>query len=644
MIGTEKLFSYAGNILRINLSNRKISVEPILPYVKDWMGASGIAVKILYDELKDWVTPYDPANKLIFSSGVLLGTPAPSACKMTVNTLGPMTGGWASSCSDSYVGGELKRSGYDAVIIEGKAHEPVYIYICDGEIRICDASGLWGKTTWETLDCLREESGDPNLHALSIGPAGENLVRGACIIQDRNRAFGRCGTGAVMGSKNLKAIVAKGSGAVKVAKPGEFFESTLRIRSRIESARNSDKFHKYGTLYVLERKQEICGLNYKNFQECAIPEDMMESIDPVKTIEKSEIARQSFPGCTLGCGRKMHFKEGPYEGLRTEACQFEALNTLQTRLAVREPSFMFKANSFCNQMGLDVDAAGGAIGWAMECYQRKIITEKDTDGGALNWGDATLTLELIRKISYREGFGALLAEGCYRASSILGRGSEYYAMHIKGQDLYEPCRGSNGWLLGTATSTRGGTHTTGALVIESAPDLDREKARKVYGAEGLDRPWEYEDKPSMVTYMEAVSRIANTLGICLYSTTCLNVDWTDLADMTELYSAATGFYVTVEDLKTIAMRQLNLEKAFNLRFTKFDRKDDMPTPRDQREPIPTGNLKGWKLDIEKYNKMLDEYYDLHGWDRETSYPKRDTLISLGLQDVASDLEKLGKLR
>jgi aldehyde:ferredoxin oxidoreductase len=643
MINTENLYSYAGSILRINLSNGLVSIAPVSKYVKEWMGASGIAIRILYDELKEWVTPYDPANKLIFSSGVLLGTTAPSACKMTVNTLGPMTGGWASSCSDSYVGGEIKRSGYDVVIIEGKSHDPVYIFIQDAEIKICDASRLWGKTTWETLDALREELGDSELHSLSIGPAGENLVRGACIIQDRNRAFGRCGTGAVMGSKNLKAIVAKGTGAVRVSRPREFIDASLRIRSKIEHARNSEKFHKYGTLYVLGRKQEICGLNYKNFQECSIPEDMMESIDPVKTIEKTEIARQSFPGCTLGCGRKMHFKDGPYEGLRTEACQFEALNTLQTRLAVREPAFMFKANTFCNQMGLDVDAAGGAIGWAMECFQRKIITEDDTDGLVLNWGDAQLALDLIKKISYREGFGNILAEGCYRASGIIGRGSGYYAMHIKGQDLYEPCRGSNGWLLGTATSTRGGTHTTGALVIESAPDLDKEKAEKVYGAEGLDRPWEYENKPAMVQYMEVVSRIANSLGICLYSTTCLNVDWTDLSDMAELYSCATGMRVAVEDLKTIAMRQLNLEKAFNLRFTNFDRKDDMPTARDLSEPIPSGNLKGWKLDIDKYNKMLDEYYDLHGWDRTTSYPKRDTLIDLGLQDAAADLEKIGKL-
>jgi aldehyde:ferredoxin oxidoreductase len=336
--------------------------------------------------------------------------------------------------------------------------------------------------------------------------------------------------------------------------------------------------------------------------------------------------------------------EGPYAGLKTECNQWEAFGTLQTRLAMREPTFMLKANAYCNQLGIDVDAAGGAIGWAMECYQRGILHEADTDGLRLDWGDADVVLELIRKICYREGFGDVLAEGCARAADLVGRDSGYYALHIKGQDLYEPCRGSNGWLLGTATSTRGGTHTTGALVIETVPDLNAEKAYMVYGATGLDKPLEYDGKAKMVTYMEAVSRMANCLGICLYSTTCLDVDQTDLLQMAELYSAATGWDTSAEDLRRHAMKQLNLEKAFNLRFTSFDRKDDMPTARDLAEPIPSGTLKGWRIDRERYDAMLDEYYDLHGWDRETSYPQRKTLIDLGLSNVADDLAKIGKLR
>jgi aldehyde:ferredoxin oxidoreductase len=529
----EPLYSYGGRILRVNLTSGEMNTEPTLPYAREWIGASGIAIKILYDELRTWVTPYDPANKLVFGAGALQGTPAPGACKMNASSLGPTTGGWASGCSDSYVGGQLKYAGYDTVVFEGRAHRPVYLWIENDTLELRDASRLWGATTWETLDRIREELGDKRLHIVSIGPAGENMVRGACIIQDRGRAFGRCGLGAVMGSKNLKAVVARGTGSVKVARPEPFMEAVVKVRRMFEKAKTRDTFRKYGTLSCLPRKQEVCGLPYRNFQDCAIPEDMLRGIDPRRTIEKYEVSRQSFPGCVLGCGRHLHITEGPYAGLRTESCQHEAMGTLQTRLAIREPTFLFKANALCNQLGLDVDAAGGAIGWAMECFERGILTENDTDGKPLRWGDSEAVLDLIEKIAFRRGFGAVLAEGCARAADLIGRDSEYYAMHIKGQDLYEQCRGSNGWLLGTATSTRGGGHTTGAIVIETVGDLDPEKAARICGEPNVHKPLDYHGKARIVLYMEALSRIANSLGICLYSTTCWDLDQIDLASVAD---------------------------------------------------------------------------------------------------------------
>ncbi len=267
MAGQEKLFGYSGRILRVNLSDGRVWTEPTDKYAKNWLGASGIAVKILYDELKPWVTPYDPANRLIFGSGPLVGTTAPGANKMNVSTLGPMINGWASSLSDSYVGGQLKYAGFDSIVIEGRAYTPVYLWIHDSRIEIRDARHLWGKTTWETLETIRKELDDPSLHVASIGPAGERLVRGACVVQDTARAFGRCGTGAVMGSKNLKAIVASGTGSVRVARPKEFMEAVIRSRELIKSAKGTANLNKYGTLCIFPRKQEVCGIPYKNFQE-----------------------------------------------------------------------------------------------------------------------------------------------------------------------------------------------------------------------------------------------------------------------------------------------------------------------------------------------------------------------------------------
>jgi len=638
----EEVYAYAGTILRINLTNGKISTEPTMKYAREWLGASGIAMKILYDELRSWVTPYEPANKIIFSAGALVGTTAPGACKSNISTLGPVTGGWASGCSDSYVGGQLKYAGYDSIVIEGKAPTPVYLWIHDDRVEIRDASGLWGKTTWETHDMVRQELRDSTLHVVSIGPAGENLVRGACVIQDKGRAFGRCGIGAVIGSKNLKAIVAKGTGRVAVAQSGRFMDTVREVREMFKKSRTLEGMRKYGTIGGLSRKQETCGISYKNFQECVLPEDMAQAIDPRKIIDNYEVARQSFPSCAIGCSRHVRITEGPYAGLETEVPQMEVVGTLQGRLGIYEPTFMFKANAYCNQLGLDVDAAGGPIGWAMECYQRGIIDEADTGGLKLNWGDADVVLELIRKISYREGFGDLLAEGSAKAADTIGRESDYYAIHVKGQELYEQCRGSLGWCLGVATSTRGGGHTTGA-VGDSRPGVDVEKGRLIFGIDNPYTPLEYEGKAQMVTYMEAVHRVNNCLGICHMNTIHWDVEHMDLPQLAQLYSAATGWETSVEDLKRMAMRQVNLEKAFNLRYTDFDRKDDMPTARDMNEPIPTGSLAGWKMDEEKYNRMLDEYYDLHGWDRETSYPTRKTLVDLGLDYVADDLEGIGKL-
>lgn len=641
MAKNEPLYSYAGKILRVNLSNGRVRTEPVHDYAREWLGSTGIAIKILYDELRSWVTPYDPANKIVFGAGVLTGTPAPGACKMSASTLGPRTGGWASGLADTYVGGELKCAGYDVLVIEGKAHRPVYLWIEDETVELRDATPLWGKTTWETLDLLRSELRDPSLHILSVGPAGENGVRGACIIHDRARAFGRCGTGAVMGMKNLKAIAVRGTGAVKVANRDRFMEAVRNVREMFKTARGVDEMQKYGTLKLLEKKQGVSGVCYKNFQETYFPEAMAEAIEPKKSIEKYMVARQNFPGCPIGCGRHLYITEGPYAGLVTEANQWEVVSTLQGRLAIEEPTFMFKANALCNQLGLDIDAAGGAIGWAMECYQRGILTEKDTDGLKLKWGDAGVALELIRKIVYREGFGEILAEGCARAADLLGRESGYYAMHIKGQDLYESCRGNLAWSLGTTTSTRGGGHTTGA--IETLPGVDAEKMRAIYEVENAENVLEYDGKAKMTAYMEAVHRVNNCLGICHFNTIWGNLDLIDLPQMAELYSAATGWETSVNDLKRMAERQLNLEKAFNLRFTRFDRKDDLPTLRDLSEPIPTGPGAGWKMDFDRYNRMLDEYYEIHGWDRRTSFPTREALVRLGLEQVADDLEKIGKL-
>jgi len=460
--------------------------------------------------------------------------------------------------------------------------------------------------------------------------------------------MGRCGTGSVMGSKNLKAVVARGSGAIKIAQPERFLAAVKASRSVFRDHPATNVMQTYGALSLLPPKQACSGINFKNFQESTVPDDAVDRMDPRHQVDAYEVKKQSFPGCGLGgCSRWMYFTEGSYAGLTCESCQWEAISTLQGRFGVvDEPAFAFKANAFCNEYGLDIDTAGGAIGWAMECYQRGIIDESDTDGLKLEWGDTGVVLELMRKIAYREGFGNILAEGCYRAAKILGRDSDYYAIHVKKQDLYENIRGAMAWGLGATTATRGGGHTTGSIWFETTGlGPNAEKAQKIYDvdSEAISNPLAYDGKSKMVTYQEALHKVINCLGICVYNTISYNLDFLDLPEIAEIYSAATGWETTVDDLKSIAMKQLHLEKAFNLRFTDFDRKDDMPPPRELQEPIATGPFEGWSLEAEKWGRMLDDYYDLHGWDRATSYPTRGTLEQAGLGYVADDLQKIGKL-
>lgn len=636
-------YGYTGRTLRVNLTSREIKVEDNTKYFKDWLTSSGYAAKVIYDEVKEWVTPFDPANKLIFSAGVLIGTLAPGACKMNISTIGPMTGGWATGSSDSYTAMELKHAGYDAVIVEGRSHFPCYLWITDEKVEIRDATALWGKTTWETLDAIRVELNDDKLHVVSIGPAGENLVRGACIIHDRNRGFGRCGMGAVMGSKNLKALVCKGKQPIKIADGDGFMRKSMELRKRIIDAPNTEKFSEYSTLGIFKKKQDLGAIPYKNCQESVFPEDTDVSMDPALVVEKYTVAKQNFPGCPIGCARHMEITDGPYKGLVTEGNHWEPFGTIVARCGCTEPTFMVKVSAYCNELGVDFNLAGGAIAWAMECYQRGILTKEDADGLALEWGDEEVILELIRKIAYREGFGNILAEGCKRASDIIGRDSSYYAIHMKGQDLYECLRGSNAWALGAIVSTRGGGHTTGTCGFEQMLAVDDDKAFKVLGIRNVDDPLTYEGKAEITYLYEVLHRINNSTGICHQNTIYNNLDYIDVPDIAELLTYATGVKFTKDDLRDIAMRQLNLEKAINARFTDFSRKDDMPTLRDQTEPLRKGKMDGWRLDMVKFNQMLDRYYELHDWDIETGYPTRRILEKYGLDYVADELEKIGKI-
>jgi aldehyde:ferredoxin oxidoreductase len=640
-----EIYGYAGRILRVDLTAAKVSVEPTIKYAHEWLGGSGLAQWILYNEVKPDIRPLDPGNKLIIGTGAFNGTLAPGSSRVTADAKSPMTGGVGSSNSDGFFSTELKFAGYDLIVFEGKASKPIYLWIDDDKVELRDAFHLRGKTTWETDEKIKQDMADDRIQIMCIGPAGENLVRGACIIVNKGRGLGRCGLGAVMGSKNLKAIAVRGTGAVEVADPARFINAVDDSRKVFSNEGKESKQTQYGTLRITANKQNICGIPYRNFQYLDLPVDsftkLNKAIHDWQTNYRTRII--GYPACPRPCDRYFKIERGPYAGLKCGGVQFETIADYAGKLGVDDPDFNIKINAYCNQLGLDVDLPAGSIGWAMECYQRGILKDSDTDGMKLAWGDAETILELTRKIAYREGFGEILGEGCARCAQKFGKESEYFALHVKGQDLYEVIRSAIGWGLGVCVSTRGGGHTTGAPALETSPMVDLDLAEQVYGVRALGNPLAFEGKVALVGYMEHLTRINNSTGLCHSLTTWSNPAFIGLPEIAELYSAATGWETTEDDLKRKAARMLNVEKAFNILHVGFSREDDYPPQRCLEEPIPRGSAAGFQIRREKWDRLLDEYYDMHNWDKKTGFPTRECLEELNLEQIADELEKVDRL-
>jgi aldehyde:ferredoxin oxidoreductase len=636
---------YAGKILRIDLSTGTVCIEPTTEYARKWLGGTGINQWILYQELKPWVTPYEPTNAIVIGAGPLVGTLVPGACRLSMASKNVFSGGVGTSSCGGHFAPELKFAGYDHIVLKGRARSPVYLWIDDEHIEFKDANSIWGKTTWETDDLIKQDIGDKDIQILCIGPAGENLVRGACVIANRNRAAGKCGLGAVMGSKNLKAIAVRGTGGVKVAQPDRFMGFVDGLCERLEKSTIIGRFANYGTHGIWPLKNQSCSVPYKNFQEAYVPEQSAKQIEPDIFLSKYKEKDIACAACPIHCSNFYRVNEGPYCGLSSEGFELETSVSFAGKLAIDYAPAIIKGHTLCNQLGLDVDNSTTTIAWAFECYQRGIITQQDTDGLKLEWGDYGVVFELLRKQAYRDGFGSILAEGCRHASDIIGRDSQYYAMTMKGQDLYEEIRLPVGWGLGTCVATRGGGHTTGApgneIFAALNPDF-AEVAKRVFGVKTLD-PTSYDDKPTLVVCTERLQELNNSLGICIFATAWLDPAQMSFEEIAGLYSAATGWEVKPDTLIKTADRILNLEKAFNVLHAGLGRKDDYPQERFLVEPIKTGPLKGFALSKEKYGEMLDEYYGIRGWDVISGLQTKKCLQTLDLMDVADDLENAKKI-
>lgn len=616
-------------ILRINLSTRKITTERMGEKLIDlFLGGRGINRWILLNEIEKGVKAFDLKNKIVIGTGLLVGSSAPGACRVQIDTLSPFNNGVASGNGGGFFGAQLRFAGWDNIVIEGKAKDLVYIYIKDKDVRIMDAKNILSKTTWETQDAIQAIHGK-NTAVLAIGPAGENLVYSATIIVDKYRSVSRCGIGAVMGSKNLKAIGVEGTGSVIPVNQKSFKKKSAQLTLKMLKSKIGKDLKKFGTTLFLNFTNDFSWNPVRNFQDSYVDPKKIKNIFPNNWLNITSEKIKSCFGCPIGCSFLRTVTDGPYKGTKTATCQANAFWDFSTKLDIYDPAVVHKAQELCNRYGLDIDSASGAISWAYECYEKGIIDQKDTDGLELVWGHDEPLIILLKKIAMKDGFGKILAYGCHKASKIIGKGSSKYCLHVKGQDLKEPVRTLKGWALGVMVSPRAGTHTRGCPQTELFR-MSKEDGEKYYGVPTAGDQLSYEGKAKLVVYFEKEMALCDSLGMCSIISEWNGPDLPGIKDFTELCSAFLGKDITYEDMLQKGERIATLEKYFNQIHTNFGRKDDFPPDRLMKEGVKTGPLKGEKLDKEKWSKMLDEYYELHKWNKESGEIPKERLKELDI--------------
>jgi aldehyde:ferredoxin oxidoreductase len=592
---------YTGQFLRINLSTGQIDKESLdLELAAKFIGGRGLASYILTQEVDPNVEPLDPANKLIIATGPLSGSRAPTGGRYMVVTKSPLSGTIASSNSGGFWGTELKRAGYDLIIIEGKSDKPCYIHINDDTVEIKDAKKYWGKLVGETTDLLLEDTGDPKARVLTIGPAGEKLSLLAAILNDKYRAAGRSGVGAVMGSKGLKAIVVRGTGKLKPAREDE---SKSVVKSVLKKIRENDVTSKglptYGTSVLVNVINESGIYPTNNFQESYFPTADKTSGETLA--EKYLVKNVACFACPIACGR--YSKVGDVEG---EGPEYETIWAYGASCGVDDLEAIIKANNWCNEYGLDTISAGATIACAMELCQKGLIGSDEIDGPALEFGSGEAIVEWTRKMGACEGFGAKLAQGSARLAEQYGEPE--LSMSVKKLEIpaYDP-RGVQGHGLQYATSNRGGCHVRGYMI---APEI-------VGLPEKLD-PLSIDGKAAWVKIFQDLTAVIDSLGLCLFTSFALGAD-----DYRDMFNAIAGQDLTTESLLQAGDRIWNLERMFNLKAGVGPDQDRLPK-RLVSEPIPSGPCKGH---VHRLPELLPEYYKERGWD-EKGLPTEEKLAEL----------------
>jgi aldehyde:ferredoxin oxidoreductase len=628
------LAGYAGQYLRVNLATGKIQKLPLpVSWAEDFLGGNGIGTKILWDEVPASANPLGPENKLIFSAGPLCGGPIPNAGRLAVIGKSPLTGIYGDSNAGGHFASEMKFAGYDLIIFESRAPEPVYLFIKDETAELRPASHMWGLGAFESERILQAENHDPQIKTAVIGQAGENLVRFASIQVTFRRSAARTGLGAVMGAKNLKAIAVRGTGGLSLADPEGLQQLAYHLHKRIRENEFFNGCHQFGTPGLVALMHPMGRFPTKNFQYGSF-----EGFKDIcgETLREQHLVRDiSCFACPVSCDKIYAVTEGEFQGTMSSSVEYETLNALGACVYNRNLPALLRGNELCDDLGLDTISAGRAVAFAMELNEKGILAAEECDGLDLSWGNYHSLLELLQRISLREGFlGDLLAEGASRAAKWLGRDSDYFAMHVKGQDIpAQDGRAQQSMGLAHVTSSRGADHLKAFPVIDET-GYPSEASRR-YGEQYLPElvdPLAIKHKAMLVKDGEDFGVVVDSCGNCKSGGTFVmaEVYWEEQA---QSLSVTTGVSIDVERLKLIGERIYNLQRCYNA-LHGITRADDVLPWRFTKSPSPSGNAKG---SVCRLDEMLPEYYALRGWDPETGLPQKETLVRLGLDGVAERL-------
>ena len=627
-------YGYNGKILKINLTEKKYEIAtPSDLFYRRYMGGRAFAAYYLLKELEPGVDPLSPDNILIFAASVLTGAPAPGIPRFTVAAKSPMTGGFGESEAGGSWGPQLKRSGFDAVIIKGKAASPVYLYINDGEVKIKDAGHLWGQPVAMVETLLKEELNNPKIKVVTIGIGGEKQVRYACILNEASSANGRNGFGAVMGSKNLKAIAVSGTGSVNLFDKEAVKDVSKWVASIYRDNPISATLNEYGTPAAIAGLQASGMLPTDNFSFGEFSGH--DKIDG-DTLKKKYVGKKPCYACPIACKKQAKIDDERFSVDSVYGSpEYETLASFGSNLGINDLNVIIKANELSNKYGIDTISMGVTIAFARECFINGLLSKEDTDGIDFTFAEPTDLLKVIEKVAHRDGFGNLLSEGCMRLARKLGNNSEDLAVQCKGLELpmHDP-RAKFIVALGYAVAVAGPDH------MSIPHDVFYETQERINN-NGLDSLSFYEPvtnpakKVKAAVYGQTLWSLYNVLGVCDFAYQPRGIISFD--KLVKLVKGITGFNTNMFDLMEVGRRAINLARMFNVREG-FTTKDDK-LPAMAYGPIKEGRLKGAKIDKKQFAESLQEYYQLMGWNPETGIPYASTLKALDIEWVLELINK-----